>query len=143
MNIEPALARALLAGLVTGVACALLATTLGLWAMARSPEWRARWAQLRVSPMIVGVVLVNGGMLAWTAIGLVPGAIYYRATTHAAGSGLFSPNLRFTLVVLMSVGLALAMLLGWRRGVGRWALTVALIAALGFGWALPLLASSG
>lgn len=143
MNIEPALARALLAGLVSGMVCALLTTALGLWAMTRSSAWRERWARLRVSPMIAGVVLVNGSTLAWTAVGLVLGAIYYRAAVHAAGGGLLSPNLRFTLIVLVSVGLALAMLLGWRRRVGRWALTVALITALGFGWVLPLLASSG
>lgn len=143
MSLDPAVGRALLAGLVTGMGCALITTVLGLWAMARSPGWRARWAQLRISPMIMGVVLVNGSMLAWTAAGLVAGALYRRAATHAPGSGLLSPNLRFTLVVLASVALALGMLFGWRRHLGRWAVTTGAIAALGFGWVLPLLAASG
>ena len=138
-------ARALLSGLIAGTAAAFATTAIALVALAHDERWR------RVAPSglpgggrvplpLLGVVFVNGLMLAWTALGLVLGAAYLRVeATHPAG-GLGSPNRLFTLLVAGAVVLLLFGA-GYVRGrLTRPMWSTALVAVLAFGWMLPGLA---
>ncbi len=134
--------RALLAGWVTGAAVAFISTGVLLVALvqarARGVQWLAGWE--RVRPALVGIVFVNGMMLAWTLLGLVLGAIYLQARTVRPGSGLLSPNVAFTVTVagLLLVSLGLVWFV-WRR-VGWPVWSIGVSAAVAFGWVLPNLA---
>lgn len=132
--------RALLAGLIAGSAAAFATTAVALRAIVRSEQWRARAAGTAVPLPLVGVVLVNGLMLAWTAPGLLLGAAYLRVeSTHPAG-GLGSPNRLFTLLI---AGAVLGALLVWSYLRGRLTPAMAFtgaVALAAFGWLLPLLA---
>lgn len=139
---DPTTLRALLAGLIAGAAVALASTAITLVALARG-RWWARLPQHQRVPLplpLLGVVFVNGLMLAWTLLGLVLGAGYLRAAERAPGAGLGSPNVRFTLLVAGAILAALA-LAGFVRRRVTWPLwSTALAALAAFGWLLPLLA---
>ena len=138
-------ARALLSGLIAGMAAAFATTAIALVALAHDERWRrivpsSLAGRGRVPLPLLGVVFVNGLMLAWTALGLVLGAAYLRAeATHPAG-GLGSPNRLFTLVVAGAVVLLLFGA-GYVRGrLTRPMWSTAVVAVLAFGWLLPGLA---
>ncbi|MEZ4501153.1 MAG: hypothetical protein R3C39_00800 [Dehalococcoidia bacterium] len=131
--------QALLAGLIAGAAVAFATTAIALVALSRSPSWIGRSQNLKVPMPLVGVAFVNGLMLWWTALGLVLGAVLLRFDSDRPGAGLGSPNAWFTAVI---VGLVLASMgLAWFvRGRPAWPLTAsAVVAALSFGWLLPVL----
>ena len=135
--------HALLGGLIAGAVGAFAATIVVLRVVTRSPAWRQRAAAQRFSPALLGIVAANGLLLAWTATGLVLGAAYLRAESDRPAGGLGSPNRLFTLAVLVAIGSLLAL-----GGIARGRVTAAMaqtaaIAALAFGWALPLLAAAG
>lgn len=137
---DPTALRALLAGLIAGAAVAFASTAIALVALARGRWWTRLPQRQRVPLPLLGVVLVNGLMLAWTLLGLVLGAGYLRAAAHAPGAGLGSPNARFTLLVAAAVAAALA-IAGFVRRRVTWPLwSTALVAAAAFGWLLPNLA---
>ncbi len=138
-------ARALLSGLIAGTAAAFATTAIALVALVHDERWRGVAPSGlpgggRVPLPLLGVVFVNGLMLAWTALGLVLGAAYLRAeATHPAG-GLGSPNRLFTLLVVGAVVLLL-FATGYVRGrLTRPMWSTALVAVLAFGWLLPGLA---
>lgn len=138
-------ARALLSGLIAGTAAAFATTAIALVAFAHDERWRGVAPSGlpgggRVPLPLLGVVFVNGLMLAWTALGLVLGAAYLRVeATHPAG-GLGSPNRLFTLLVAGAVVLLLFGA-GYVRGrLTRPMWSTALVAVLAFGWVLPGLA---
>lgn len=132
--------RALVAGLIAGAAAALATTAIVLIALTRDPRWLGRAPNLRVPLPLLGVAFVNGLMLAWTALGLVLGALYLRAESSWPGGGVASANQFFTLLVC---GAVLALLLAAAFVRGRltppmwW---TALVAMAAFGWLLPGLA---
>lgn len=135
-------AAALLAGFISGAAVAFATTALALIVAARSPGWRQRAAQTRLSLPVVGVVIVNGMMLLWTLTGLLLGAAYLRAESRHPDNGLLSSNWLFT--ALVAGGIAAIVIALWIIR-GRLTVPTAVTAAvvlLAFGWMLPLLAAS-
>ena len=133
-------ARALLAGLIVGATAALATTAVAMIALVRDPRWLGRQQQLRIPLPLLGVVFVNGLMLAWTALGLLLGAAYLRAEASHPTDGLGSPNQLFTLLV---VGAVVVLLLGGGYVRGRLTTPMwitALAGLLAFGWLLPVLA---
>lgn len=133
-------ARALLAGFISGAAGAFASTFLILVLISRHATWQRLPQNRRVPMPLVGVVFVNLMMLLWTAAGLVLGAIYLRADSSRPGSFLITPNWTFTVGVTVVIGLALATAAVIRGRVGTTAPLVALIAHLVFAWMLPILA---
>jgi hypothetical protein len=133
-------ARALLAGFVTGAAIAFATTFIGILALSRSGVWRRLPQHRRVPLPLMGVVLVNGMMLGWTALGLLLGAGFLRAESERPDGALLSTNWVFTTLV---VGLTAAVLVAsvFVRGRLEWPVwATAIIAVCGFGWMLPGLA---
>ena len=138
---ETETAQALLAGFLSGAATAFATVAVGLAAIARSEGWRRYAARGRRVPLpLLGIVLVNGAMLGWTALGLLLGAAYLRAEASHPASGLASANWLFT--VLVAAGAALVFLLAWfiRGRVPRPLGVMLLLATAAFGWLLPGLA---
>ena len=132
---EPEAARALVAGFISGAAAALASTGIALFSMSRNAEWwvraRERVAGARSVPLpLLGVVIVNAMMLAWTLLGLVLGAAYLSLDDPA----------RFRLFLNVAVLVAL-IAAGFVRGrMTRTMWVTALVAALAYGVLLPLLA---
>jgi hypothetical protein len=135
--------RALLGGFIAGAAAALATTVIALRVLLRSPAWRRRASAPRLPAALLGVVAANGLLLVWTATGLVLGAAYLRAESERPAGGLGSPNRLFTLAVLAVVGSLLGLGAVARGRVTTAMVQTAAIAALAFGWALPLLAAAG
>lgn len=137
-----ALGRALLAGWIVGAALSFVATGVLLLALTRSQargrNWLPGWE--RVKPGIVGVMFVNILIIICTAVGLVLGALYYRARVHAPSPMALTPNLVFSLAVTLGLGAVLAAAAFVRGGLGRTAWTLGGLALLAFGWVLPNIA---
>jgi hypothetical protein len=137
---DPDTLRALVSGLIAGAAAAFASTAIVLVALARGRWWTRLPERQRVPLPLLGVVFVNGLMLAWTLLGLVLGAGYPRAAAVTPGAGLGSPNVRFTLLVAGVIIVALA-LAGFVRRRVTWPMWwTAGVALAAFGWLLPLLA---
>ncbi len=132
---DPEAARALVAGFISGAAAALASTGIALFSMSRNAEWwvraRERVAGARSVPLpLLGIVIVNAMMLAWTLLGLILGAAYLSLDDPA--------RFRFFLNIAVLVGLIAA---GFVRGrMTRTMWVTALVAALAYGALLPLLA---
>lgn len=132
--------QALVAGLIAGTAGGMATTAIMLVAISRDARWIALVPNLRVSLPLLGVVIVNGMMLAWTAIGLVLGALYLRAESTRPDGGLGSPNLVFTLLVAGAVAVAY-LAATYVRGRATWpTAATAATAVVTLGWLLPALA---
>ncbi len=137
---DPETARALLAGLIAGVATAFATTAIALISIARDERWYARTARMRLPLPLLGVIVVNGLMLGCTLLGLVLAAAYLRAEDVYPAGGVGSPNRLFTLLI---AGAAAVLLLGVavvRRRLTWPMWATALVALLAFGWLLPGLA---
>ena len=132
---DPEAARALVAGFISGAAAALATTGIALFSMSHNAEWwaraRERVAGARSVPLpLLGIVVVNAMMLAWTLLGLVLGAAYLSLDDPA----------RFRLFLNVAVLVAL-IAAGFVRGrMTRTMWVTALVAALAYGVLLPLLA---
>ena len=132
---DPEAARALVAGFISGAAAALASTGIALFSMSRNAEWwvraRERVAGARSVPLpLLGIVIVNAMMLAWTLLGLVLGAAYLSLDDPA----------RFRLFLNVAVLVAL-IAAGFVRGrMTRTMWVTALVAAVAYGVLLPLLA---
>lgn len=143
MGLTEAEARGLLAGLICGVVMALALTAMVLVVLTRSEAWTARAeraAGARLSAPILGIVFANALLLFWTLVGLVLGALYPVIDERRPDGGLLSENLAFTaLVAALAGGFAgSAWIVRGRVGVLGWVTSG--LAALVFGWALPLMA---
>ncbi len=132
--------RALLAGLIAGVAGALAHAAVLLVALVRSRAWLALGQSRRAPAPLAGVFLANLLVLLWTAVGLSLGAAFLRAEAARPDGALGSGNALFSVLV----GGAIALVVGatavvWGRpGWPVWA--SAGVALLAFGWLLPALA---
>ena len=140
VDIDPDVARPLLAGFISGVALAFALTALLLWALVRSPlgrHWVSR-VSLPLGP--VGIVVTNALLLACTLCGLLLGALYLAVDDAWPGGAPGTSNVAFSAIVGGAV-LALP-LAAWfvRRRTSRleWLSTACALGA--FAWLLPLLA---
>ena len=131
MSEEVEAGRALLAGFIAGAAAAFATTAIALLSMSRSPQWQVRATGVeRVSLPLLGVALVNGLLLGSTLLGLMLGAAYLGV----------EDRLRFALLVLAAVAVALAAATYVRGRLTAPMWGTALAAALAFGLLLPALA---
>lgn len=141
MTADPRILQALLAGLIAGAAVALATTAIWMTALARDPRWREQPLNLPVPLAAAGVVLVNAMVLGWTVAGIVLGAVFLGIEDRRSVAGLGSANLWFTAVVAGGI-VALVALGAYVRGRVTWPVwSTAGVAALAFGWLLPLLAT--
>jgi hypothetical protein len=133
--------QALVAGLIAGSAGGLATTAIMLVALSRDRRSIALVSGLRVSLPLLGIVIVNGMMLAWTAVGLVLGALFLRAESTRPGGWPGGDNLMFTLLVTGTIAVAYAAAT-YVRGRTSWPVSAtAATAALTLGWLLPALAA--
>ena len=127
--------RALVAGFISGAAAAFATMGIALYSMSRNARWwvraRERVAGASKVPLpLLGIVIVNAMMLAWTMLGLILGAAYLSLDDPA----------RFRFFVNIALLLAL-IAAGFVRGrMTRTMWVTALVAALAYGVLLPLLA---
>ena len=127
--------RALVAGFISGAAAAFMTTGIALYSMSRNAAWwvsaRERVAGgSRVPLPLLGVVIVNAMMLAWTMFGLILGAAYFSLDDPDA--------FRFFVNIALLLGLLAAGFVRGRMTRAMW--VTALVAALAYGVLLPLLA---
>lgn len=127
--------RALVAGFISGAAAAFATTGIALFSMSRNADWwvraRERVAGASKVPLpLLGIVIVNAMMLAWTMLGLILGAAYFSLDDPA----------RFRFFTNIAI-LAALIAAGFVRGrMTRTMWVTALVAALAYGVLLPLLA---
>lgn len=132
--------RALLAGLIAGVAGALAHAALLLLALVRSRAWLGLGQAQRAPAPLVGVFLANLLVLLWTAGGLLLGAAYLRAESARPAGALGSGNALFSLLVAGGIALLVAGIVVVRGRPGRAVWGSAALGMLAFGWLLPALA---
>jgi hypothetical protein len=134
-----------LAGFVIGYAMSLIFSILAA-VMVVDARSRIPYLAKAIAPNISAVALaVPISLLAfflWTALGMFFGLLYHLTVEEASGGGLGSPNLVYTVVVLIFAAFSLTMVLSiWRRL--PWpVLTIGLAFLALFGWALPFLAEA-
>ncbi len=132
--------QALVAGLIAGSTTAFACTTVLLVALRRGAVWFGRMPAVGIPMPLVGMALMNGFLLGWTALGLALGAGVHALERTRPADGLASPNLLFTSVVVVSVGVLLGMIALVRGRLGWPVLAMGSAAAVAFGWMLPWLA---
>lgn len=133
--------RALLAGFVSGAIASLVTTVIFLFAIMQSAWWRRRAAgETGVSPAVAGIVIANGLLLVWTALGLLLAAAYLQVAERAPGGFLGSGSWLFSLLVLGGIVTLVVPFALVRRGLVRPLWQTAVVAAVCFGWLLPALA---
>jgi hypothetical protein len=132
-----------LAGFVCGYALALVSTPLIALAMMRMRSQvpvLARAVPERVPMVALTVVLFWFTFLLWTLIGLVFGLILSGFEERVPRGGLGSPNLAFTLVVVVWSVVAFAPIAVLLRPARRYVAASALAFVAVFGWLMPYLA---
>lgn len=130
---DPAVARPLLAGWISGAMVGLVHAALVVIAVARSPRWPDLLSNLRVSLPAFAIVAINAMLIGWTLVGLVLGAIW-----------IVVPMPRFSIAIVLVAGGALG-LYAFVRGTGRRGETMLVVAcgavaAVVFAGVLPALA---
>jgi hypothetical protein len=132
--------QALLAGLIAGAATSIAWTAIVLVMLWRDRSWFSMAPRMTTVPLpLLGIAVMNGFILWWTALGLVLGLGLHRIEVARPLDGLGSPNLVFTSVVL---GAGAALLGGFavvRGRIGWPALVMGASALASFGWLLPWL----
>ena len=111
-----------------------------MFSFAKNPSSAAQILLSRVSPLVLMMSVIALAYLTWSIFGAAIGLFYWVSITEAPGGGFGSPNLLFTLTILL-VGLMVAVplfILLKRVVVGVAALVATFIGI--FGWALPLFA---
>ena len=130
---------AMIAGAAGGMLVASVfvsAGTLMLFSLVKDPPPHLASAVKGLSgPLVFGIVVL--AYPTWAMIGAVMGLAYLGVDEVNPGSGMGSPNLAFTLVVIVTtLALAVPLLLLVRRMVAG-VLAIALSFAGAFGWFLP------
>lgn len=134
-----------LAGFVIGYAMSLIFSILAA-IMVVDARSRVPYLAKAIAPNISAVALaVPISLLAfflWTALGMFFGLLLRLTLEEASGEGLGSPNLVYTVLVLIFAAFSLAVAWSvWRRL--PWpVLTMGLAFIALFGWALPFLAEA-
>ena len=132
-----------IAGATSGLLMASIVVAVGpimLFALARAPSPAFQSMLDRVSPMALMMALVVLAFPTWSVVGAVMGLLYRTSTIEAPGGGLGTPNLVYTLaivIVALAVVAPLAFLLR-RVLAGLAVMTLTFIGV--FGWLLPFFA---
>ena len=132
-----------LAGTFGGVLMASLSTTVGslmLFFLTKdSPPWFAALED-RLSPMRMTMGLVVLGYPIWGILGGMLGILYWASTEAAPAGGLGSPNLVFTVLVVVAAAAAVTPFVALLRRVVAGFVALALCFAGIFGWLVPHMA---
>lgn len=136
---------AVFAGFVVGYALALVAGPLAAVLIVRSNH-RSGVAQRLAPPgtsvIALSVVLHFAAILLLTALGLVLGMALHALELRRSESGLGSPNLSYTLLVV-AVTAALVIPTLALPAVRRYAAAAAVVLLIAFGWLMPWVAQLG
>ena len=133
---------AVIAGAASGLLMASVFVAVGalmLFPYVKDPPPRFRLLMERFSPSKIVMSTVIFSYPVWAVVGAVAGLLY-KASQDSSGTGLGSPNLAFTLSVLVlaaMIAVPLGLLLR-RVAAGVAAMTVVFAGV--FGWLMPLLA---
>jgi hypothetical protein len=132
-----------IAGMFSGLLMASVTATLGpimLFSLAKDPTPFFKALLSKVPPIYMTLGLVVLTYPAWTLVGAVAGILYRVSLEQLPGGGLGSPNLVFTMaIVVVAIMLATPPALLLRRViVGLAAMAVIFIGV--FGWLLPFMA---
>lgn len=122
-------ARALVAGWIAGAAAGLAITGVAMAVVIRGPAWWGRARVGHLSPPIIGIIVVNVMVFAWTLLGLLLGALYL-----AAGPSMFRVGLAAAVGGALVIAWVVRGRLTWPMG------ATAAVALLAFAGLLPLLA---
>ena len=128
------------AGAFGGVLMALVSTTVGslmLFFLTKDPApWFAALEE-RLSPMQMTMGLVILGYPIWALLGGMLGILYWASTEAAPAGGVGSPNLVFTVLVVVASAAAIAPFVLLLRRVVAGFVAMALCFAGVFGWLVP------
>ncbi|MFQ5879484.1 MAG: hypothetical protein ACE5IZ_04855 [Dehalococcoidia bacterium] len=134
------------AGFVAGYLMAIVFTGLGAVMLARARtrvSFLARSLAPNLSWVMLAVPISVFAFLIWTAVGMILGLLYRGAESNIPGAGLGSPNLVFTLAIVLFALANLAVVEVPLRRL-HWPLVgMGLAFAAAFGWMLPHLAEAG
>lgn len=133
------------AGFIAGYLMAVVFTGLGAVMLARSrarSPFLARAIAPNLTPVMLAVPISVFAFLVWTAVGMILGLLYRGAVANLPGAGLGSPNLAFTLAILLFALTNLGMMVMLLRR-PNWPLVSMALTFIGaFGWMLPHLAEA-
>ncbi len=105
----------------------------------RPPELRFLLDTIPASFMAMGIVAIAFPM--WGAIGAVTGVLYQISLDEAPGGGVGSPNMVFTVAVVIVSVLMVAPFFILLRSVLPWVVALTLVFVGLFGWFLPYFAA--
>jgi hypothetical protein len=133
------------AGFITGYIMALIFTGLAALMLVEARS-RVPFLAKAIAPNISAIALTVPisliAFLLWTAIGMFLGLLYRYTLEEAPGGGLGSPNLLYTVLIIIYGGLTLtAVVAAFRRLPWQVAAMGLSFIAL-FGWVLPRLAQA-
>lgn len=133
------------AGFICGFALSILYSPIAAWALVQAAGQSA--AARRVVPeqtnfLALTMVLHLIAVLLLTALGMLLGLALLGLDDRRPGSGLGSPNVAFTVLVL-AVTAAAFLPLVLLAPVRRYVAPCAIVFAAVFGWAMPWLAEAG
>ena len=134
------------AGMASGLAMALVFVTvwsLTLFSVAKAPSPRLATTFQKFPP---GNMVLAGAVLAypiWSIIGMVLGLFYHITNEQAPGGGLGSPNMLFTVAIIISTFVAVFPRLVFLRRFLKGLLVLTLAFAGVFGWFLPYFVNAG
>lgn len=135
--------REVIAGAFSGLLMASVTVALGpimLFYLAKEPSPFFRALLRKIPPIYMTMGLVVLAYPTWTVMGAVGGVLYRISATEAPGGGLGSPNLVFTLAIVVVAAMMAApvALLLRRVALGVGAMTLLFVGT--FGWLLPFMA---
>ncbi|MEX0750151.1 MAG: hypothetical protein WD359_05015 [Dehalococcoidia bacterium] len=132
------------AGFVVGYALALVLSPMAAIGIVRSNDrtgFAQRFAPEGTNVVALAVVLHFAAMLLFTALGMILGTALAGLEDRRPDSGLGSPNLFYTVLVLVLMAVVVIPTIVV-PAVRRFALAGALIFAAAFGWVMPWLAEA-
>ena len=105
----------------------------------RPPELRFIFGTLTPSSMAMGIVAIS--YPAWGGIGAVTGVLYQISQNEVPGGGVGSPNMVFTLAIVVVSVLMAAPFFVLFKSVLPWVVALTLVFIGLFGWLLPYFAA--
>ena len=129
-----------LAGTFGGVLMASLSTTLGslmLFFLTKDPPHWFTALSDRLSPMRMTMGLIILAYPTWTVLGVILGILYWASAKAAPTGGAGSPNLMFTVLVVVAAAAAVTPFLVLLKRVVAGFVALALCFAGVFGWLVP------
>ncbi len=132
-----------IAGAISGLVLAAVSIAVGpviLFTLATDPPPPYRALLERIKPMTLMMGMMVLAYPVWTLVGVVLGLLYRATESAAPGGGLGSPNLAYTIAVLVGAATAAVPIAMFLRRVAVWLAALGVVFVGAFGWLLPHLA---